>query len=185
MRQLAQAANEYPLSHVLTYGLVKEHDYQNLYKLLLTQYLTVDNAIIMHVSHVHEDNETVKLKERWHGQMFGVRVVDDAIVKQWMNAGESHAQHFHLPDRNDFLPRDLTVLSTDSYWKDDTVPQLIYDDGYHVYYRKDNKYNRPKSLIYALVRSDQCSSSPLMDVAGQMFAMLVQDYLSEYVCGDV
>lgn len=115
-------------------------------------------------------------KEPW----FKTRYRCDDIPTEWIENWKNQEPHksFHLPDPNMFMPTDFELVE-----HVDPVPgaplQIRSDDWAEVWYRPDDKFNKPITYIYCSVSSPMASSSACNCVMLELFVTILNRHLAE------
>ena len=88
--------------------------------------------------------------------------------------------NLHLPEKNDFIPTDFTLVERDS--ADCSHPVILHKDSMgRLWYKQDDEFLLPKTCINVELKSPIAYMDPHHANLTYMFAMLFKDQLNEYV----
>lgn len=146
---------------------------------LITHYLdqlTPDNVLVT----VAEQNLPTDKTSKWYQTPYSVTKLDDELIADWKSATPNG--HLSLPEKNQFIPDHLTLLSNDeaNNQSSNKPTQLIAREGFTLWHRTNVEFNSPKADIFINIRSPQANNTPANSVAGNLFTKLINDSLNEY-----
>ncbi|KAG1681085.1 Insulin-degrading enzyme [Nymphon striatum] len=119
--------------------------------------------------------------EKWYGTKYKVEEIKNELIDSWKI--ESFNEKFKLPGKNDFIPTEFDLVEREK------VPFVILAPGLpiltntsmsKVWFKQDNEYLLPKSVIKIHLKSPLAYSDPLSCGLACMFVRLFQDALTEY-----
>ncbi|KZT61593.1 hypothetical protein CALCODRAFT_491143 [Calocera cornea HHB12733] len=173
----AEITKPYPRDKLLsTHALARTWDEQQVRDVLA--YLTPRTSTLMLVS---QDMPAERLgnKEKWYGTEYGQQRLPETF---WARAEQNNdIAELHLPERNAFVPENLTVDLDRPVEKPAKRPQLIYSSPVaSVWHKKDDQFLVPKANVYIDLRSPVCNITPRQGLKTRMFGELVRDALNEY-----
>ena len=161
------------------------YDEQNL---LRGPYLMSDydaDLIELFLSYLRPENGLLKLiaknlptekQSPWYNTAYAFAPLDSKILVQWQNAGLNN--EITLPAANPFVPEQLSVLPREPMEK---PQQLLNSDTYRLWYQQDDLFPVPKSGLFFSVRSPLASDQAKHAVLAEMYVMLLNDRLNEFV----
>ncbi|KRZ08336.1 Insulin-degrading enzyme [Trichinella zimbabwensis] len=176
---LASALQLYPMQDVM-FGPFRMDQYRpELVHMVLDQ-LRPDN-MLMTVTSKSFDN-VVDSVEPWYGTRYRKQPLDGQFLQRCHCSGGGSSK-FKLPDRNAFIPTDFTLANCAQQTK---LPRLLTgeqgdeDPMARVWYKKDDEFLTPKTVVRLLMRSPLANSSPGRMVEAQLYSELVFDALNEH-----
>ncbi|OEU06209.1 Peptidase_M16-domain-containing protein, partial [Fragilariopsis cylindrus CCMP1102] len=209
---LAGRMQNYPSQHYLS-GPYKTFDWSStLVEECLTA-LNPDNMLILLSSPTFdngdEDNEEPSVcteVEPWYGTKYSTIELLSNELNTWKSIQHTSYPELQLPEVNDMIATDLTLLHTttsesndDGKSKDDVEatttelsssssssfpkdqPQCIHQDSnITIWYKPDNIFDMPKVNIMIRFTSGQGSFSPHQSIAAQIFTELVEEQCNEF-----
>ena len=129
-------------------------------------YLTPENLIVEYVS----DTVVGDQEEPWFGVEYSLEHGPAARTK-------TSVADLRLPDPNPFLPDDLDLLSAD----DSGLVPAIERPGFTLWADTDVEYGTPRANLYLTLAVAGGLESPQDRAYAQLYRMLVQDALNEFV----
>ncbi|KRZ79257.1 Insulin-degrading enzyme [Trichinella papuae] len=176
---LASALQLYPMQDVM-FGPFRMDQYRpELVHMVLDQ-LRPDN-MLMTVTSKSFDN-VVDSVEPWYGTRYRKQPLDGQFLQR-CHCGGGGSSKFKLPDRNAFIPTDFSLANCAHQTK---LPRLLTgeqgdeDPMARVWYKKDDEFLTPKTVVRLLMRSPLANSSPGRVVEAQLYSELVFDALNEH-----
>ncbi|XP_047116668.1 nardilysin-like isoform X1 [Schistocerca piceifrons] len=173
VERLVEAMHYYPPEDYLTGSeLYFEYDPKAIEDCIrLMSPDTVNVLILTTDSSINFDKE-----EPW----FKARYRCDDIPTEWIENWKNQEPHtsFDLPEPNMFLPTDFEIVE-----HDDPVPGapvcIRADDWTEVWYRPDDKFNKPLTYIYCSVSSPMASISACNYVMLELFVKIFNRHVAE------
>ena len=173
---LSGQLQDYPLDEVLTGSYLLTEWSPDLITSLLSN-LTTDTVRVAVVA--QQFGPECVTEEPWYGAKFVTRPLEQDKLAAWA-AAPLH-DRLRLPDRNDFIPTDFSLVERDSL-SQATHPTILHKDPMgRLWFQQDNEFLLPKSCINLELRSPVAYIDPHHANLTYMFAMLVKDELNEYV----
>jgi len=163
-------ANENPLDHFLTYGiLLFDFDPEGIKKHL--ELLSPNNALV--IVSAPELKEVCTETEKWYGARYsGPVFVPDDSQETWMTAfkhefsspllKEFHLEELHIPAKNPFVPtlEGCAILAPQDLEVDATIPERVYDDDQCTcFWKQDRTFGEPKVIGRILLANDLARNS--------------------------
>ncbi|GAB3095158.1 peptidase M16 [Aestuariicella hydrocarbonica] len=94
---------------------------------------------------------------------------------------KAELEKLHLPEKNRFIPRHLTVKALPSMEKVTNVPALIKkSEAIDVWFKQDNQYKVPRASINIRTYAPLVGQSAKNAALAHLYAALVNDSLNEY-----
>ncbi|KRY77608.1 Insulin-degrading enzyme [Trichinella pseudospiralis] len=176
---LASALQLYPMQDVM-FGPYRMDQYRpELVHMVLDQ-LRPDNMLMTVTSKSFEN--VVDSVEPWYGTSYRKQPLDGQFLQR-CNCSSGGSSKFKLPDRNAFIPTDFSLADCAQQTK---LPRLLTgeqgdeDPMARVWYKKDDEFLTPKTVVRLLLRSPLTNSSPGRMVEAQLYSELVFDALNEH-----
>ena len=123
-------------------------------------------------------SERCTQEEEWYGARYVTLPLDQQKIESWA-AAPLHDK-LHLPEKNDFIPADFSLVDRDAC-KTSAPTILLQDDMGRLWFKQDDEFLLPKNCINIELRSPIAYSDPHHANLTYMFAMLFKDELNEYV----
>jgi insulysin len=117
-------------------------------------------------------------EEPWYGTKFQTELLGSEKLESW--AGAALHPNLHLPEKNDFIPTDFTLVERDS--APSSHPVILHKDEMgRLWYKQDDEFLLPKTCINVELKSPIAYMDPHHANLTYMFVMLFKDQLNEYV----
>ncbi|KRX76897.1 Insulin-degrading enzyme [Trichinella sp. T6] len=178
---LASALQLYPMEDVMFGPYRMDHYKPELVYMVLDQ-LRPDN-MLMTVTSKRFCN-AVNSAEPWYGTCYRKKPLGKEFLERCQgNGGADGSSKFKLPDPNAFIPTDFTLTDCTQPTK---LPRLLTgepgdeDPMARVWYKKDDEFLTPKTVVRLLLRSPLTNSSPGRMVEAHLYSELVFDALNEH-----
>lgn len=150
--------------------LMTDYD-ADLFQYLLT-YLQPKNALLKVVA----KGVPVDQQSPWYHTDYSFEPLAEQTLQQWMRAGVN--DEIVLPQENPFIPESLKVQSRQQMEK----PLLLEsEENYRLWFYQDDLFSVPKSGLFFSVRSPLASDQAKHAVLAQMYVMMLNDHLNEFV----
>lgn len=141
-------------------------------------HFTLSNMNVMISTKKSLDGVEFDQTEPWFGTEFNVREIPAEWLELWKNAIPDPS--FALPEPNNFIATDFSLLPTDDASVEQKVPVKILDNEYmELYYRQDTKFRLPTSYLYIELVSPLNTQSPYHCVLMDMFLTTVKQQMVE------
>ncbi|MCZ6641803.1 MAG: insulinase family protein [Gammaproteobacteria bacterium] len=156
--------DRYPAGDVLVGPYMMEEFDSKLIKEYLG-YLRADN-LLMEISGPDVTGDQV---EPWFQ-------VPYSLERKPIEIAATEAKSLHLPERNNFLPEDLSLLAND-----DEGPEKVIDDGgIEFWLDQDTEFGAPRANVYLTLGVEGGLENPVDIVMAQAYRRLVVDSLNEF-----
>ncbi len=139
----------------------------------LLQYLTPDNLLISVQS--PEDLPDSASKTTWYDTPYRLDTLIE--VPTSTDLSQQLAGSLALPEKNPFIPEDLSVLSDTSI---DPPVKLAEMGSLTVWHALDTRFDRPEANIFLSLRSPMTTASPKGHVLTQLLANAVSEQLNPW-----
>lgn len=154
----------YPASEVLAAPYMMEEFDPKLIKEFLS-YLRADN-LLMEISGPDIAGDQI---EPWFQ-------VPYSLAHDPIEIAKSDGKNLQLPERNNFLPEDLSLLAND-----DKGPEKVIDEGgIEFWLDQDTEFGAPRANVYLTLGIEGGLQDPVDIVMAQVYRRLVVDTLNEY-----
>ncbi|KRX66110.1 Insulin-degrading enzyme [Trichinella sp. T9] len=178
---LASALQLYPMEDVMFGPYRMDHYKPELVYMVLDQ-LRPDNMLMTVTS--KSFCNAVNSAEPWYGTCYRKKPLGKEFLERCQgNGGADGSSKFKLPDPNAFIPTDFTLADCTQPTK---LPRLLTgepgdeDPMARVWYKKDDEFLTPKTVVRLLLRSPLTNSSPGRMVEAHLYSELVFDALNEH-----
>ncbi|KRX21021.1 Insulin-degrading enzyme, partial [Trichinella nelsoni] len=178
---LASALQLYPMEDVMFGPYRMDHYKPELVYMVLDQ-LRPDNMVMTVTS--KSFCNVVNSAEPWYGTCYRKKPLGKEFLERCQgNGGAAGSSKFKLPDPNAFIPTDFTLADCTEPTK---LPRLLTgepgdeDPMARVWYKKDDEFLTPKTVVRLLLRSPLTNSSPGRMVEAYLYSELVFDALNEH-----
>merc|ERR1719228_268393 len=172
---LAGHMHDYPIPEVLTGGYLLSSWRPDLITEVLDQ-LTPQRVRVAVIAQQYA--EKCSDTERWYGAKYKCEKIPEEKLDSW-NSCVLH-EKLRLPDKNDFIPTDFSLLPRD--WCNVNHPSILHQDCLgRLWFKQDDEFLLPKTCINIELKSPIAYSDPHHANLTYMFAMLFKDELNEYV----
>jgi len=95
--------------------------------------------------------------EPWYKTQFATEDFGEGLIEK-MTGDSATRSNFRLPEENNLIPKNFDVLDEDEILS--TSPSLIKEDkDCFVWYKKDDKFGRPKVIVQARVYTNDCDNA--------------------------
>jgi len=167
--------HDYPVTEVLTGGYLLSSWRPDLITEVLEQ-LTPQRVRVAVIAQQYGDKCTDT--EKWYGAKYKSEKIPQEKLDSWSSCGMH--EKLRLPDKNDFIPTDFSLVSRD--WCAVNHPTILHQDSLgSLWFKQDNEFLLPKNCINIELKSPIAYSDPHHANLTYMFAMLFKDELNEYV----
>ena len=172
---LAGHMHDYPTEEVLAGGYLLTEWKPDMITNLLNRLTPAG----VRVAVVGQQYESVAVKEEpWYGTKFHTEPIKSEKLDSWAVA-PLHP-NLHLPEKNDFIPTDFTLVERDS--APSSHPVILHKDSMgRLWYKQDEEFLLPKTCINVELKSPIAYMDPHHANLTYMFVMLFKDQLNEYV----
>lgn len=176
---------QFPPLHYLS-GAYKVFEWNSDLVSQCLESLTPDNMFLMVSSPTFDEALTASpamVVEKWYGTKHESVDCDPAVLERWRSVTHEEYPELSLPQVNDMIATDFTLLTQDSLPADTPRdrPQCIHQDGnVRLWYKPDNVFEMPKVNIMYSFASGRGPFSPDAAVAAHLFAELVQERCNEF-----
>jgi secreted Zn-dependent insulinase-like peptidase len=122
------------------------------------------------------DDSTLPLHEKWYKIQYKTEKYDDKLMADMKTPQVNDSMVLDLPPPNTLLPTNFDLLAEDSKLSDRPRLLQIWDDT-EVWYKKDDKFKRPKGIVsMKLYTNDNQFSSTTQ---GRLFVEVWNQCLTE------
>lgn len=145
----ARSFLRYPAQHLLSHGRVLDDLDPVQVKFVLDQ-MVIDNLIVRLVNHKFK-GATFEHKDMWYEVPYNRRPLDPAVADA---ASEADRASLHMPEKNEFLPDDLTLFGVTEPRPESVVNppvKLLEDDRGRLWHKLDERYAQPRVEIQLLL----------------------------------
>ena len=160
--------------------LIREFDEKAIAEALT--YLRADNFRLTLVS--QEFPGDWDKKEKWYGTEYRYENIPADFQEEIRQAISSTAnerpKELHLPHRNEFIPKRLSVEKREVAEPAKTPKLIRNDPGVRVWWKKDDRFWVPKATLKVMLRSPLVLITPENVVKANLYCWLVKDVLDEY-----
>lgn len=119
--------------------------------------------------------------EKWYGTKYKVEEVPYKL-KESMKIPESRTKKFGLPPKNILIPQSTEIKPNHAEYS--YVPKkLCYWSDADVWYKKDDKFERPKSIVSLKIYTPDCNLGKTIEanVFAEMWTEVMVEYLQEFL----
>jgi len=176
---LASTMQMYPPHHVLA-GPYQFYKYDPELIAEFLKYFNPENMLMQVTSKMFEG--TTSCKEQWYGTEYNIDELSTELRTQWSNGTvESDiGKGLALPERNDMIASDFTLLKNGAENMPKNEPRLLLDnDICRLWYKPDNVFDMPKVNIMVLLRTDTCSA-PKQNVLALLYTQILQEVTNDF-----
>ena len=180
---LANAMQIYPSEHILA-GPYKIYDYDPDLIHEFLDYFTPENMILYVISKTFEGK--TNHKEKWYQTEYNIEDLEPDLCEKWSNAivdtndSNNVANGLHLPEQNDMIASDFTLLQVPDFPKDEPK-LLLHTDRCRLFYKPDNVFDMPKVNIMAMLRTKVASTMSVMEsVLALLWVQIINEHSSDF-----
>ncbi|KAJ2003587.1 metalloprotease, partial [Coemansia sp. S85] len=164
--------------HILSHSsLLRQYDADLISKCL--RYLNPNNYRLFIGVQEHKAVEC-KLEEKYYGIQYNIADLPSHL-KSNVKGSSSLSKQLYLPDRNAFLPDNLSVTKPDTPANPPAVePVLLRKNGHiEVWFKKDDQFFTPHGRIGLTINSESVDNTPLNHLLTSLLCKLVSAELQE------
>ncbi|KAJ3113502.1 Insulinase (Peptidase M16) [Phlyctochytrium bullatum] len=172
--RVAGQMQHYPPEHVLSGpSVLLEFDKQKVEEVLAA--LRPDNFRVTVVSPYHDEPEWKSAA--WYGTEYISRPLSADLKENLANL--SATPELHLPERNEFIPENLTLKAPSAVHS--ARPAIVSETPtVRMWYKKDDQFKVPKAKAFFSLRTPLAYSTPATCVMTRLYTDLLEDALNQY-----
>ena len=167
------------------------------------QYLVPNNMLVLISSPTFdtattetttEDSGPTMEEEKWYGTKYVSIEHDTQLYEQWNTIKHTEYPELQLPENNDMIATDFTLLcpptSSNDDGKNETAaddavptdrPRCIHsDNNIQLWYKPDNIFGMPKVNIMMKFTSGMGSFGPVQSICAQLFTEMCSEKCNEF-----
>lgn len=173
---LAHAMQVYDIKHLLqaTYNVPLTFD-PSLITSVIKDLASPAKARILWSSKTFDG--ACNLTEQWYGTKYSIEPIPPAWMSLWSctEDGQPIDSMLHLPEPNEFIPKELSLLDAGVDGPEITTKQPLYE----LWYRPEPSFKTPKAVVYLHFHLANAYTTPRSAVLTQLYVKLVNDALTE------
>ncbi|KAF9594541.1 hypothetical protein IFM89_033511 [Coptis chinensis] len=144
-------------------------------------FLTPENMRIDILSKSFDKQSKDVQYEPWFGSQFTEEDIPNSLMKLWSDPPEINTS-LHLPSKNEFIPRDFSIRSSNSSQNHASVhlPKCLIDQPLiKLWHKLDETFKVPRANTYSLITVKGGYSDLKSCVLTELFLNLLKDELNE------
>jgi len=119
-------------------------------------------------------------EEPWYGTNYVTIAPNEGVMQTWKTSKHQDFPQLQLPEVNDMVPTDFSLLTTTLTTPTDQ-PQCIHEDANRrVWYKPDNVFDMPKVNIMIRLTSGHGQFAPHHSVCAQLLTEIVSEQCNEF-----
>ena len=180
---LSMRMQKFPINHVVSGPhLFRSYDHGVMRTIL--EALVPTNALMMLASKAFEGDALAPLREQWYDTPYGIEALSDEQIAKW--SAPTVSSELHLPQPNEFIATDFSLLPKVAGEDELTPPALIEDSAVSkIWYKQDSTFGQPRLSVISKIVSPVAYTSPRAAVLTELFRLLVKvSFIYRYILNE-